>query len=182
MAFAAAHIVGISIAAGLVAGTGAVASHLISSAPATTTTASSAAATIGRPCATQTWPYIDQSCLGSVSEARRKIRLIAAPSGIEPVSYAAAEPAAPAPAEPELVTGDTVLRQPQRIATTGADAAEKALPPKPKVKRATQSRERGYAQSYQVPAETRGATDIRPVIVVRPISVEYIRPCDDRRC
>jgi hypothetical protein len=179
MALATAHILGLSLAAGLVAGTGAVANHLISSTPAAP---AAVAATIERSCATQTWPYINQNCLNAAPEGRRKIRLVAAPSGIEPVSYAAAAAAAaaPAPAEPELVTSDTVLRQPQRIATTGADAAEKAIAPKPKAKRATQKDRRYVAQSYQVPMETRGATG--PVIVVRPISVEYIKPCDDRRC
>jgi hypothetical protein len=187
MALGTLHLAAIPVLAGLAAGTGAAASYMIGSNPAAPAAKTETVAAPERPCTAQTWPYINQNCLGSAAEPKRKIRLVAAPSGVEPISYASniEETTSPAvvPAEPSLVTGDTVLRQPQRIATTGIDAPV-AQSAKPRVKRAQAPRNdrRFVAQSYQVPVEGQfRSADTRPVIVVRPASVEYIR-CDDRRC
>ena len=190
MAFAM-HLAAIPVIAGLVAGTGTIASHLVAPSP-TPLVSPASAARIERPCAEQTWPYINQNCVGTASAApRRKIRVVAAPSGFEQMSDAGSAAvdtsAAPAiSADPALVTSDTVLRQQQHLAATGIDATDKQAASRPRAKRATQTqrRERRYvAQSYQVPVDGQyRAAETRPVIVVRPMSVEFVRPCDDRRC
>lgn len=192
MALGTLHLAAIPVVAGLLAGTATAATYMMGSSPVAPTAQTSAATTAPaeQPCANQTWPYISRNCLGSASsEPRRKIRLVAAPSGVEPVVYAAAAEAPgaePAVADPGLVSSDTVLRQPQRIATTGIETPDRVTQTaKPRVKRASTRHDRRYvAQSYQVPAEGqyRGGADTRPVIVVRPMSVEFVRRCDERSC
>jgi hypothetical protein len=190
MALATVHMAAMPIIAGLVAGTVTTASYVVESSPPTRPAISAGAVVPSeRPCSTQTWPYVSQNCLGAAAEGRRKIRVVAAPSGIEPVGYANVaaepEPSAALARGTGLVTGDAVLRQPQNLSATGAEAPIKpSSVAKPRVKRTSpgsQGERRYLAQSYQVPVEMRSA-ETRPVIVVRPMSVEYIRPCDDRRC
>ena len=134
MALATLHIAAIPIAAGLLAGTGAVTAYVASPAQTAPQVIATAAAPIAsqasRPCAEQAWPYIDQKCIASATG--RTVRLISAPRGGEaagdasaPVTSGASAAAARA-AEPGLVTGDTVLRQPQPLATQEAEPSREA--------------------------------------------------------
>jgi|GEM_PF-2795353 len=191
MALASLHLAAIPVLAGLVAGTGAVtASFMTGPAPTAATAtavspqaASAVPAQAGRPCATQTWPYIDQKCISGSADLKRNVRLVAAPRTGDQVSdetpsTAAASVAAATTAEPGLITGDTVLRQPQRVATRDI-APDPQLTPKPRTKSADTRRQRTNrrfaTQSYQVPAEYSGARDTRPVIVVRPLRLDFFR-------
>jgi hypothetical protein len=180
MALATLHIAAIPVAAGLLAGTGAVTAYVASpaqTAPQAIATAAAPVATQSRPCAEQTWPYIDQKCIASAGP--RTVRLISAPRGGEatgdasaPVTSGASAAAARA-AEPGLVTGDTVLRQPQPLATPEIEPNAQVAKPRAKRETRRQRDRRWDAQSYQVPSEFgRGG---RPVIVVRPLRLEAFR-------
>jgi hypothetical protein len=158
--------------AGVVAGTGAVATYVTSP----VAIAPIAAAQSGQPCTSQTWPYLDSKCLASAQQ--KPVRVVMAPRVNEASIDAGARaiPSVPAPQETVtapgqaatpsgLITRDTVLRQPD------------ILVPLPKVStpRAKRSERRQWvAQSYQVPAEARDR-GARPVVVVRPLRLNLFR-------
>jgi len=156
------NLIAIPVVAGLVAGTGAVASYV-----ADTSSTSAPVARVEQPCAAQTWPYIDGKCLGG---NEKRVRLVMAPRAETPEALpdAAAAPA-PAPqnnraATPEMLTSrDTVLRQP-----------DVSPAPKPKARAKRSERTRWVAQSYQVPVESRTSRS-GAVLVVRPLRLEQFR-------
>jgi hypothetical protein len=166
--------------ASLMAGTGAMTAYVAG--PTTAPAAISApevAAPKPKSCEAQTWPYIDNRCVATNAQQNREVRFVMAPRG---GVYAALEdltqtPAttpkmdAPAPAAPgQLVTRDTVAR-----------SVETAPPvAMPQVSRRAEKRRVGeerklVRQAYQVPSETKGRRDQRPVIVVRPLRLDIFR-------
>lgn len=167
------------VVAGLMAGTGAMAAYVVgpTSAPAAVSAPVEAAGP-AKSCEAQTWPYIERRCVAS-AQKDRKVRLVMAPRDGEsvteiPVPAGAPIPtmSAPAATAPEqLVTRETVGR-----------AVENAAPqavPAPVSKRAEKRRARDERklsrQAYQVPSETTGRRDTRPVIVVRPLRLDMFR-------
>lgn len=179
MALATLHIAAIPVVAGLLAGTGAVTAYVASptqTAPQAIATAAAPVATqASRPCAEQTWPYIDQKCIASAGT--RTVRLISAPRGSEAAGdtiSSSASAAAARAAEPGLVTGDTVLRQPQPLAAPAIEPDAQVAKPRAKRETRRQRDRRWDAQSYQVPSEFQGRGG-RAVIVVRPLRLEAFR-------
>jgi len=152
------NLVPIPVLAGLVAGTGAVASFVTSS-----TGPSGSAARIEQPCAAQTWPYIDSKCLAG--NEQKRVRLVMAPRAETPDAIPDAAPAAtPQAATPGMLTSrDTVLRQ--------GDISPAPKVTRPRGKRSEQRR--SVAQSYQVPAEAR--TRSGAILVVRPLRLDGFR-------
>jgi hypothetical protein len=151
--------------AGLVAGSGAFATFATGS-------TSPIPATIERPCAPQTWPFIDSKCFANADSKRVRVvmapradaidavandRTVVSPSPVPQASGAAAPGL-------NLTSRDTVLRRPDVLAP----------PPKVTKPRARKSEQRRWvAQSYQVPtAQTRGSA---AVIVVRPLRLQAFR-------
>jgi hypothetical protein len=179
MALATLQLAAIPVVAGLLAGSGAIAAFIAAPNGAVSAPAPSPVPQ-NLPCAAQTWPYIDQSCIPSASGQKRTVRLVNAPRGGEAGEAAARAPvsstgsaAAARAAEPSLTTSDTVLRAPQQVAPRNAERQAA----KPRTRRSDTRRQRDRrwaAQSYQVPSELqgRGAT---PVIVVRPLRLEAFR-------
>ena len=182
------------VVAGLVAGTGALASYAtaptsrdvapmqqavaVSGAVSAPTAVPSPATPAASSCNAQTWPYIDSSCGKNTAATERKVRVVTAPRASE-LPDGSTRLHVPAPQNPNvtpvavppgMTTSDTVLRSPDIVVP----------PPKlPKrEKRAEQRQERRErrfdAQTYQVPAE---AYDRRPraVTVVRPLRLEAFR-------
>jgi hypothetical protein len=182
MALATLQLAAIPVVAGLLAGSGAIATFVSAPSSASVNIAASPARQTGVPCSAQTWPYIDQKCMPSAADPKRTVRLVAAPRNGEAsearenatISSAGSAAAARA-AEPSLTTSDTVLRQPQPQVSKDLQPEPQAS--KPRIKRGETRRQRDRrwtAQSYQVPSEfqDRGG---RPVIVVRPLRVEAFR-------
>jgi hypothetical protein len=164
----------IPVVAGLVAGTGALATFATD--PGSMKPMQQAAA-----CSTQAWPYTDAGCVAKNDSAAQRVRIVSAPRAEEAPAVSRVPPAIPHVANPQppvsqpaapdnLQSRDTVLRSPDIV-----------VPPKlsKRERRAEQRRERREhrerrwtAQSYSVPAEGRG---VRPVIVVRPLRIEAYR-------
>jgi hypothetical protein len=180
------------VVVGLAAGTGAIAAYvttpsapapreaaaIIAALPAASTAPTSAAVTIeqitpAKPakklsCEEQTWPYIDNRCIARKgdkgSEPARAVRLVTAPREEGGIVRGAG---------PKLITSDGVLRGPG--VAPEADAP-KAKPVTPTVKKAVKRADRRQARDdlrrvysvYSVPS----AGGTKPVIVVRPPSVE----------
>jgi hypothetical protein len=173
MALATLHLAAIPVLAGLVAGTGAVATYVASP------TAPTIAVVAAPDCSAQTWPYVDRACVANASAPEdRTVRLVAAPRAngafearwSEVPEQPMSRPSAAAPAG--LTTSDGVLRQPQH--PEAIPNAPAAAPPKAKrsdVKR--EKRARVTAQSYQVPAER--SSETRQVVVVRPLRLDLFR-------
>jgi hypothetical protein len=187
MALATLHLAAIPVFAGLLAGSGAVATYV--AAPSSPVAVSAAASPVlanpaqqtGLPCTAQAWPYIDPKCMPSANDQKRTVRLVSAPrsgeageaSASAPVSSTASAADARA-AEPSLTTSDTVLRQPQPQASKDISEPQAS---KSRTKRGEtrRPRDRRWAtQSYQVPTEFQGRAD-RQVIVVRPLRLEAFR-------
>jgi len=188
MALATLHLAAIPVFAGLLAGSGAVATFI--AAPSSPAVVSAAASPVLAnpaqqavlPCTAQTWPYIDPKCISSANDQRRTVRLVAAPRSDEageanasaPVSSTTSAAAARA-ADPSLATSDTVLRQPQPQASKDIQPEPQASKPRTKRGETRRQRDRRWAaQSYQVPSEFQGRAG-RPVIVVRPLRLEAFR-------
>jgi hypothetical protein len=179
MALATLQLAAIPVVAGLLAGSGAIATLV--SAPSNATV-SAPARQAERPCSAQTWPYIDQKCMSSAADQKRSVRLVSAPRNGEAgaanqnaaVSSTGSAAAARA-AEPSLTTSDTVLRQPQPEASKNIPLEPQAAKPRTKRGETRRQRDRRWsAQSYQVPSEFQGRGG-RPVIVVRPLRLEAFR-------
>ena len=182
------------VIAGLVVGTGALASYATASntpretpavqqiaavAPDTASVPKavpSPAAPVASSCDVQTWPYIDASCTKKSAEDR-KVRVVAAPRTSE-LPDAGTRLHIPAPQNPNvtpvalppgMTSSDTVLRSPEIV-----------LPPRKiskREKRAEQRRERRGrfdTQAYQVPGDAYDRRT-RAVIVVRPLRLEAYR-------
>jgi hypothetical protein len=169
----------IPVVAGLAVGTAAGASFVVSpsyepaakaqvaavSAPAVMPAVAlpAAPAPVSRPCETQTWPYLDSRCMAGPTQEKR-VRLVNAPRPGEAANAATKLPDG-------MITGDTVLRQPQNIDAIPMAETKPATREKRKV---TRKRDRRIAtQTYQVPSEY-GQT-ARPVIVVRPMRLDSFR-------
>jgi hypothetical protein len=181
MALATLQLAAIPVAAGLLAGSGAIATFISAPSNASVSVAASPARQTGVPCSAQAWPYIDQKCMSSAAP-KRTVRLVSAPRNGEaseasenaPVSSTGSAAAARA-AEPSLTTSDTVLRQPQRQASKDLQPEPQASKPRTKRGETRSQRDRRWtAQSYQVPSEFQGRGG-RPVIVVRPLRLEAFR-------
>jgi hypothetical protein len=184
MALATLQIAAIPVLAGLVAGTGAVATYVAS--PPTSAPANVASVP---DCAAQTWPYIDRACVAaaaapqaaaSAPQEERKVRLVTAPRPDEAFDarFAPAQPMSrPSAAAPTgLTTSDGVLRQPQNLdAIPNAPVTTPAKAKRSDVKREKRARSetRVAVQPYQVPAERSGET--REVYVVRPLRLDLFR-------
>ncbi len=182
MALATLQLAAIPVAAGLLAGSGAIATFISAPSNATVSAAASPARQAGVSCSAQTWPYIDQKCMPSAADPKRTVRLVSAPRNGEasganqnaPVSSTGSAAAARA-AEPSLTTSDTVLRQPQPQASKDFQPEPQASKPRTKRGETRRQRDRRWtAQSYQVPSEFQGRGS-RPVIVVRPLRLEAFR-------
>jgi hypothetical protein len=185
MALTALNLAALPVIAGLMAGTGAMAAYVVgpTSAPASAPMAATAAQ--AKPCAAQTWPYIDSRCAATSAQQNRKVRLVMAPrDGVSDVASPDASSAAPAaaptvqrkmdaptPAAPEqLVTRDTVGRSVE----TAPPAATPQVSKRTERHRVREERKLAR-QAYQVPSETTGRRDQRPVIVVRPLRLDVFR-------
>ena len=177
-----------AILAGLVAGTGVVATYVSTATeaqPIQTVVASTEkpetakveAVKIETPksCDTQTWPYIEQRCLAGKTGTDKPVRFVSASTG-ETIPQANTTPVAksvPAPDAGQLVSRDTVLRAPNYYnsvpAVPGNLASEQRQTRKQMRREARKQRndQRWSAQSYQVPAAARYGD--RAVIVVRPL-------------
>ena len=164
------NLIAIPVIAGLAAGGGALASYAGGS-PAQVETAKVEIATpAGRPCAAQTWPYLDTKCLSQTS--KRSVRMVMA-SRAETTD--AAEDAAPtmvpqaaaapdrATLPPALTSGNAVLYQPQAPAAPAAKAHRKR----------SERTSRRSARLYQVPSESRSGSGA--LIVVRPLRLDAFR-------
>ena len=174
MALATIQLVAIPLLAGLVAGTGAVATYVKAPEDALASTASAS-----RPCSAQTWPYIDRACVSDAQQEPRTVRIVTPlrPEDAFAARWAAAPPPNAAPALPGMTTSDGVLRQPQNVDAI-PDAPVAAPPPRTKRSEAKPDKrkrpeQRVVSQSYQVPAERNGAT--REVTVVRPLRLDFLR-------
>jgi hypothetical protein len=180
VALTALNLAALPVIAGLMAGTGAMATYVVG--PATAPVSGpEVAAPKPKSCEAQTWPYIEGRCVAASTQQNRKVRFVTAPrdglSAVTPAEAADETSAAaptmdrPSPAAPEqLVTRDTVARS---IET----APPAAMPPVSKrTERHRVREERKLArQAYQVPSETTGRSDQRPVIVVRPLRLDVFR-------
>jgi hypothetical protein len=174
MALTALNLAALPVAAGLMAGTGAMATYFVGP-----TAPVEVAAPKPKSCEAQTWPYIDNRCVAASTRQTRKVRLVMAPrDSVSDVTVPeASTPVAPkmdapgAAAAEKLVTRDTVGRSVE-------PAAAQAMP-EPVSRRAEKRRvrdERKLArQAYQVPSEATGRRDTRPVIVVRPLRLDIFR-------
>lgn len=183
------------VVAGLVAGTGALATYATASntprdaapaepaivsapvAPAPEAARPSPAPAAASSCNAQTWPFIDGSCTKSSADAR-KVRVVTAPrmSELPDVGTRLHIPApqnpsvTPVALPPGMTSSDGVLRSPDIVIPPAA-----VMKREKRTERRRESRNRQWsAQSYQVPAE---ATDRRQraVIVVRPLRIEALR-------
>jgi hypothetical protein len=164
------------VVAGLAVGTAAGASFMTGPSPdaaatvskpaavtATVVSPSMSAASAGRPCEAQTWPYIDAKCLTGVPQEKRAVRIVSTPRGDDAAAGAG------------LVSRDTVLRQPQNLNAIPSGEAALASRQKRKDARRPPAERRWDAQSYQVPSESRGHRNSGPVIVVRPLRLDSFR-------
>jgi hypothetical protein len=159
------------VVAGLVAGTGALATFM-------TGPGNVAPPQAARACDAQTWPYIDGKCISRKAEDERRVRIVAAPRPGEapedpapaapPIPHVAAPQPEPAAAPKNLTTRDTVLRSPEIVAPPRKIARREK-----RAEQRRERRERRWAQSYSVPEEANGRQ--RAVIVVRPLRLESFR-------
>jgi len=185
MALATLHLAAIPVLAGLVAGTGAIATYVSAGEPAKpvqTASVSTEVPATTKSCDAQTWPYIEQRCLaGKTTNAAKPVRLVSAPTS-EPVQQtnAMAAPAASAPDAGNLVSRDTVLRAPNYYNSVPAvpdnlASGERVTRKQMRREARKQRAERRFsAQSYQVPAEF-DRRSARAVIVVRPLRLDTFR-------
>lgn len=168
------------VAAGLLAGTGAIAAMTPSSdalmqrpaveSAALPTVTPSPTPPVARSCDAQTWPYVDASC-GNRAADTRKVRIVSAPRADETPAASHMPRAIPHIANPQppavqspppgMVSSDGVLR-----------SRDIVVPPKKASKRERRAEQRRAARSYAVPAEGRAS---RAMIVVRPLRVEAYR-------
>lgn len=180
------------VAAGLLAGTGAITTYatapakapveivasLETPAPAPQSAAIPRSAAVpsplppaASPCDAQTWPYIDGTC-GTTASNTRRVRVVTAPRADE--LTASAPRSIPHVANPEppagnLQSSDTVLRSPDIVVPPKISKREK------RAEARRERRERRYvSQSYQVPQEAYDRR-LRPIIVVRPLRLEAFR-------
>ena len=170
------NLIALPVMAAPVAGTGAVATFVNGSASGSASTPPAVAVQAEQPCATQTWPYIDSKCMTG-AQAKAPVRMVIAPRSHETSDAvignantvpSAAVPAGTSATTPEralFTSRDTVLRQPDALAS----------PPKvskPREKRSDRKRQRRVVtQSYQVPSELQDRGS-RAVLVVRPLRLE----------
>jgi hypothetical protein len=176
------NLAALPVIAGLMAGTGAMATYVVG--PTTAPAAVSApevAAPKPKSCEGQTWPYIEGRCVATSTQQDRKVRFVMAPrdglSAATPAEASDETPAAapkmdrPSPAAPEqLVTRDTVARSVETAPPAAMPQASK------RTERHRVREERKLArQAYQVPSETSGRRDQRALIVVRPLRLDVFR-------
>jgi hypothetical protein len=179
MALTALNLAALPVIAGLMAGTGAMATLVVgpTSTPSVPVAATAAQA---KPCEAQTWPYIDSRCVVTSAQQNRKVRLVMAPrdggTDVAAPETSGAVPAAtpkmdaPSPAAPEqLVTRDAVARPVEAASPAAMPQASKRTE-----KRRVGGERKLARQAYQVPSET-GRRDQRPVIVVRPLRLDIFR-------
>jgi hypothetical protein len=184
MALATLHLAAIPVAAGLLVGSGAIATFMTGqSNPMVVSTAISAPASAtvpsAPPCVAQTWPYLDQTCMATARSDKRAVRLVAAPRSGEAsdsnsgaVSSTASAASARA-AEPSLTTSDTVLRQPQQLATKTIEPQAAKARTRGETRR-QRSERRWSGQTYRVTSEFDGRRTA-PVTVMRPLRLESFR-------
>ena len=181
MALTALNLAALPVIAGLMAGTGAMATYVVGPTTPAAVSAPAVAAPKPKSCEAQTWPYLDNRCVATNARQNRTVRFVMAPrDGLSDVtaleapgetSAFASKVDAPSPAAAEqLVTRDTVGRS--------FETAPAAAIPAQIARRADKRRvqERKLArQAYQVPSEITGRRDLRPVIVVRPLRLDTFR-------
>jgi hypothetical protein len=181
MALTALNLAALPVIAGLMAGTGAMATYVVGPTTPAAVSAPAVAAPKPKSCEAQTWPYIDNRCVATSAQQNRKVRFVAAPrdglSDVAPPEASAETPAsaskmdAPSAAAPEqLVTHDTVGRPVE----TAPPAAMPQIARRAEKRRVREERKLAR-QAYQVPSETTGRRDQRPVIVVRPLRLDTFR-------
>src|SRR5436190_17812810 len=152
MALATLQLAAIPVVAGLLAGSGAIATFMSAPSNATVSAPANPARQAVRSCTAQTWPYIDRTCMPSAADPKRTVRLVAAPRNGEtseasenaPVSSTGSAAAARA-AEPSLTTSDTVLRQPQPQASKDIQPEPQASKPRTKRGETRRQRDRRWA-------------------------------------
>ncbi|MEN3386359.1 MAG: hypothetical protein V7608_6403 [Hyphomicrobiales bacterium] len=173
MALTALNLAALPVIAGLMAGTGAMATYVVG--PATAPV--EVAAPKPKPCEAQTWPYIENRCVASRAEQTRKVRLVMAPrdGASDATVPEASTPVAPKmdapPAAEKLVTRDTVGRSVEPVALQAMPE-----PVSRRVEKRRMREERKLArQAYRVPTEISGRRETRPVIVVRPLRLDMFR-------
>ena len=179
MALTALNLAAFPVIAGLLVGTGAVATSIhgtnsgtaLASASETVSAPAPAEVKADVPCTAQTWPYIHNKCIvGQSAEAKRPVRFVMAPRAGEDTDLSQ-----PAKTEPVLTTSNTVLRSPQATEPTATPVNAPRTRPEIRREKRTQKAERRVAvQSYQVPAEY-AQRETRPVIVVRPLKLDQFR-------
>ena len=197
MALTTLNLAVLPVVAGLLAGTGALATYATapSNAPASVSTAAPApvqpapvqtarpspAPAAASSCDAQTWPFIDGSCTTGKAAGERKVRLVAAPRSSDLPEAAPGTPAArlhvPAPQNPNvtpvavppgMTTSDTVLRSPDIVVPPPAKLSKREK----RTEQRRERRERSWAaQAYSVPDESYERR-ARPVIVVRPLRLD----------
>jgi hypothetical protein len=183
MALTALNLAALPVIAGLMAGTGAMAAYVVgpTSAPVSVSAARGATAPQVKPCEAQTWPYIDSRCAATSAQQNRKVRLVMAPrdgaSDVAALDASGAAPAAirkmdaPLPAAPEqLVTRDAVARSVETAPPAAMQQVSKRA-----AKRRVREERRLARLAYQVPSETIGRRDRRPLIVVRPLRLDIFK-------
>jgi hypothetical protein len=182
MALTALNLAALPVIAGLMAGTGAMTAYVVgpTSAPASASAPLASTVPQAKPCAAQTWPYIDSRCAATSAQQNRKVRVVMAPrdgvSNVASPEASGAAPAverkmdAPAPAAPgQLVTRDTVARSVETAPPAAMQVSKRA-----EMRRVREERKLAR-QAYQVPSEAIGRRDQRPVIVVRPLRTDIFR-------
>jgi len=161
------HLIAIPLLGGLAAGGGALTSYVGASASMPVEITRPA----DRPCAAQTWPYLDTKCL--TQAPKRPVRLVVAPraeatdAADTVAAPAASPPSAPAPepdvaVPPGLISSDAILYQ----SRTPAPA------PKPRAKPSERFPQHS-ARRYQAPSKARPGSP--PRIVVRPLRLSDFR-------
>lgn len=111
-----------------------------------------------RPCAEQTWPYIDNRCIAG-SAPDRKVRVVSTkPDDAMPRASASRT----------LVTSDTVLRGPGVAPEFDGPAVAKKSEKRKQARKRDRSEDRRTYSAYSVPS---ASGSMRPVIVVRPLSM-----------
>ena len=181
MALTALNLAALPVFAGLMAGTGAMATYVAGPTAPAAVSAPAVAAPKPKSCEAQTWPYIDNRCVATNAQQNRQVRFVmaprdgvsdvAAPAGSAQTPATARKMDAPSPAAPEqLVTRDTVGR-------FFETAPPVAMPPVSRraEKRRVREERKLTREAYQVPSEVNGRRDTRPVIVVRPLRLEMFR-------
>jgi hypothetical protein len=205
MALTTLNLAVLPVVAGLIAGTGALATYATApgNAPASVSTAAAtvtpdavlpAPAQAARPspappaassCDAQTWPFIDGSCTTKKAAGERKVRLVVAP---RPSELPDSVPGGPA-VRPHVPVPQSAVTPDQNSAPSGLTTSDTVLrsrdivvPPPAKLskreKRAEQRRERREGRWAAQSYSVPGeAYDrrVRPVIVVRPLRVEAYR-------